>query len=46
MSVTRIYCVFKAYEAANRHKVESYRNYDNLAEKPKTPRKKDRANIA
>ena len=37
---------YKAYEAANRHKVESYRDYDNLAEKPKTPRKKDRANIA
>ena len=37
---------YKAYEAANRHKVESYRDYDDLAEKPKTPRKKDRVNIA
>ncbi len=37
---------YKAYEAANQYKVESYHDYKDLAEKPKTPRKKDMAIIA
>lgn len=34
---------YKAYEAINQYKVESYHDFKDFAEKPKTPRKKDTA---